>query len=62
MEADNPAYIRHCEDETFYTEPSNIPEPTQAMPGTPEKISVLRFRWVMRQRLFNPLDAHEEEE
>lgn len=37
--------------------PGKLPEPTTALPGTPEKIRVLRERAAAGQRLWHPLDA-----
>jgi hypothetical protein len=34
-----------------------LPEPTQALPGTPEKVAVLEERARLRQQLFHPDDA-----
>jgi hypothetical protein len=34
-----------------------MPEPTDALPGTPEKVAVLEERARRRQALFHPLDA-----
>lgn len=36
-----------------------LPEPTLALPGTPEKIAVLRDRVQARQALFHPADARD---
>jgi hypothetical protein len=34
-----------------------LPEPTTALPGTPEKVEVLAQRARLRQALWHPLDA-----
>lgn len=34
-----------------------LPEPTEAMPGTPEKLAVLEDRALAEQQLWHPLDA-----
>lgn len=34
-----------------------LPEPTTAVPGTPEKMAVLELRAKLRQALWHPLDA-----
>ncbi len=38
-----------------------LPEPTSALPGTPEKIAVLMERESMRQQLYHPADAKDPE-
>jgi hypothetical protein len=40
----------------FHTHPLP-PTPTQALPGTPEKVAVLRERARLGQALWHPLDA-----
>lgn len=34
-----------------------LPEPTDTLPGTPEKVAVLEERAALGQRLFHPKDA-----
>lgn len=36
---------------------SSLPPPTEALPGTPEKVAVLENRALLHQELWNPLDA-----
>jgi hypothetical protein len=36
---------------------SPLPEPTQALPGSPEKVAVLEMRARLRQALWHPADA-----
>jgi len=36
---------------------ARLPEPTSALPGTPEKVAVLELRARLGQQLWHPLDA-----
>ncbi len=36
--------------------PATLPEPTDALPGTPEKVRVLARRMQLGQQLYHPLD------
>lgn len=46
-------------DRTPGWEPSRrLPEPTDALPGTPEKVAVLTKRLAAGQLLWHPLDAN----
>jgi hypothetical protein len=36
---------------------ASLPEPTRALPGTPEKVAILEQRARMRQALWHPHDA-----
>ena len=36
---------------------ARMPEPTNALPGTPEKVAVLELRARLGQQLWHPLDA-----
>lgn len=38
-----------------------LPDPTPALPGTPEKVEVLRQRAAAREQLHHPLDARDED-
>ena len=41
----------------FFGKPALPPVPTDALPGTPEKVAVLEERARSRQALWHPLDA-----
>ena len=41
----------------FHRDALPLPAPTRALPGTPEKVAVLRERARRRQALWHPLDA-----
>jgi hypothetical protein len=41
----------------FHRNSPPLPAPTRALPGTPEKVAVLRERARRRQALWHPLDA-----
>ena len=41
----------------FHPDSPPLPAPTRALPGTPEKIAVLRERARRGQALWHPLDA-----
>ncbi len=38
-------------------EPRGLPEPTDSLPGSPEKVAILAERARLRQQLFHPDDA-----
>lgn len=47
--------------EDHYRAPRKMPKPTNALPGTSEKIEVLRARFERREWLWHPLDSRDED-
>src|SRR4051794_22634490 len=41
----------------FNGQPELLPEPTEAVPGSPEKVAILERRVMLRQSLWHPEDA-----